>query len=520
MRVLALCVPVIAVAFSTGVARGQSEDPAASPKVVVAAAKGRGAPNLKSAIRKQVEKRLKSHATLVPFKAYKKAGRKAKIKGKKLTSVSGATTAGQAAGATHVLIVESQMRKEKVGNKKRKKKVFYALVQLVDVGTGEVSLTQEFALQGRKLSAEIGGEMVQAVADKLRPAEPPAPEEVPEEGTGELEGGEPPASPPAPPMLSEGTAPGELAPEAALFPGEPGGDALPVASEMEMPPAAQPEGELVASAESAPSTDPTWDSGEPSVFAGLESADSVSPKKRPALNVRLGGFGFLRRSDVKDKSATDPLSYGGDPLPAGLLQFEFFPLALDGDGAIYEGIGLYGDGWYTQVKTLINETTQETVTSQVMGANGGLTFRFVFWDSVTAPDIRVNLGTSYFRFPLSGSAFPGVQHLSATFGLQVDAPLGLEMVVLTVGGHGALPLQTAGGTNSLGDKRTGGFGFRADGGVKLVLAPVEVMLGGRYESMSLRFSGSTALKGVTQYTEASLLDSTFGGYLTVGVVLW
>ena len=149
---------------------------AAEIKVVIVPTKGRGGPNLKTSIRKLVQKPLSKNADIVPVSAYQKAAKKKGIPAKRLGSPSTAKSVGPEVGATHVLIIEGSARKERVG--KRKKKVYSAKVTLIEVASGKVALVERYAFKGRKMTREVAKTMLDRLEKKLAP--PPEPEPEPE----------------------------------------------------------------------------------------------------------------------------------------------------------------------------------------------------------------------------------------------------------------------------------------------------------------------------------------------------
>lgn len=481
--------------------------------IAIVPARAKGGPNLKGKIRKMVERPLKASYTVLKFNAYKKAGRKVSVKGKAIFAKDSAVPVGTEAGATHVLHIEGQREKQTVG--KRKKNVFFADATLIDVATGDVVYANRFQLKGKRLTPQIAAELVDGVTQALAsPAEPPEP--PPEEAPpGDLE---PPVAPdaPAPPGgVAQGAGPeGEV-----VASGE--GDAMlepiPAGSQREMgageppleerPPEEPPPADTVALGSSIDR--PTISVSEPFV-----------PRKRkrwrPALHVGVGALYLSRTATLTTAGDGEPPRYEG-PLPGGILRVAFYPLALGGRGAIYEGVGLHLESQFHRVET-VDEATDTSVASNVIGAGGGLSFRFVFWDSETAPDFTLKVGYRIFIFPLSKTSFPGTRYATPYYGGQFTIPF-IPEVGLVLGGDYMFPVATSGKLKRLGEERVWTpRAFRAEGGVRLFFDPFEIRLVARFAQWDSRFKGTTDLESSgAQYENVKLRDTMIGGIITGGV---
>lgn len=257
--------------------------------------------------------------------------------------------------------------------------------------------------------------------------------------------------------------------------------------------------------------------GEPTISV----SESLAPRKRkrwrPALHLGVGGLYLWRVADLTTADESEPPAYEG-PLPGGFLRVDFYPLALGGSGAIYEGIGLHLESQFHRVETIVDETTDTSVVSNVLGAGGGLSFRVVFWDSETAPDFTLKAGYRIFFFPLELGPFPGTRYATPYAGGQFTIPI-IPEVGVVLGGDYMFPVATSGKLKRLGEERVWKpRAFRGEGGVRLFFDPFEILVVGRYEQWDSRFKGTTRLENsANQYENVKLSDKMMGGFVTGGV---
>ncbi|MEE8408389.1 MAG: hypothetical protein V3T05_02170 [Myxococcota bacterium] len=508
MDLRAFRILMFGLTLAPGIAHAKSET-----TLVVISSKARGGPNLKSKLRKMVEKPLKRQFNLLKLAAYKKAGKKVGVKGKAIFSKDAAVPVGSEVGATHVLIIEGQMEKQ-AGKKKRKKKVYFAEATLIEVATGDVVWANRIQLKGKKMTPQMGSEIVNSVSEAVKtPAEPPAP---PEEDLVE-EPIDPPPPPDAPPPPEDGVE-GEPSPEESPFGsdplvvagGEPDGDPIEAGTETDVP----PESESIAE---TPMTGLTASLGTDTLISVSEPIPTRRRKRwRPALHVGAGAI-YMWRKAVLSARNSDPPAYEG-PLPGGFLKIDFFPLALGGNGAFYEGIGLHLEGqFYPKIETIVDEATGETVSSRIIGASGGLSLRIVFWDSATAPDVTLKAGYGIFFFPLDRGPFPGTRYKGPYAGGAFNIPFS-EQVGLVLGGAFYPRITPSGKLKKLGDERkVKPTAFRGEGGLRLFFDPFEILLVGRFEQFDSRYKGPTELENsVNQYENVKLRDRMFGGFLIGG----
>ena len=480
-------------------AAGLAQTPPGGASVVVISSKAKGGPNLAPQVKKLLEKPLGKQAKVVPLATYQKAAKRLGVKGAAITAPESAGAIGSEAGVTHVIFVEGQLDKEKIG--KKTKQTTYAMVKVIEVATGDVIFTSRYELKAKKIDAKIGGLMVTEITGAMtKPAvPPPAPSDNPS-----------PAPPEAPPPPPDATAPGGTSPPPPESPPPPAGTAggaepapAPVAPE---PAPAEPA--PVIAALSAPPT------GETS----LTAPDTSTRRKRwrPALHVGLGGIGMQRSATIKVKGGLPP-GYKG-PLPGGIFQLAFYPLAINGNGSMVEGIGLFAEGSFMRVETVVDDHTKQAATSDVVGASGGLAYRLVFWDSERAPDFTLKVGYNMLQFPLKDAAFPSTRYGMLTGGGAFTIPF-VRQVALVIGGAYEQRLAVGLKAKTKLGKVSSQMGFRGEGGVRLFFDPIEIRLFGRFEQFNSKFKGSVKLTPTQPqpYTDMTLTDRYIGGFGTVGV---
>ena len=208
--------------------------------------------------------------------------------------------------------------------------------------------------------------------------------------------------------------------------------------------------------------------------------------------------------------------------PALRLNADFFPMALGGNGeSLAEGLGLQVEGFVTAVKTFIDTTPAQTVSSTLLNFRGGGTFRYVFWDSPTAPDAQLNAGISFFSFPLQSGAFPGVAYTSPYIGISGHIPLGMEELALVAGGSLMPKVGASGDSKAMLGTQVSGSGYNIDGGLRLAFDRYEINALVRYEGYNINYTGETKFDPQVvqnQFTEARLKDALLQIIITAGIV--
>lgn len=506
------CTALASVLLALGMLATPLPARAEKPQIAVVALKARGGPNLKGVIRRFFEKPMikSGKVNVLSARAFKKGARSAKVRGKKLRTLDGSKAAAQAAGASHLLVLEGMM--EKAGRKKR----FYANISLTDLQSGDVVFSGQYALKGRKLNKVTSANILEEVYTTLEGGG----EDIPEPDPVDDEAGDQ--------LVDDGGAEEE---PVDLGTADAGGADT-----------AASDGSVLSETGDAAAAEGSEDIGlaaiedaaySPSVVeeVPVERTDRVNGKVRPALQLVVGSIFLQRNGEIKsppNKAAgrDPPPCYCGakgdsNPFfPAGYLALEVYPLAFGGTGRIYEGIGLHMEAYYTKVKTLIDSTSNKTISSDLTGLRGGATFRFVFWDSDTAPDIKLNVGASYFQFPLRQGAFPGVKYTSLYSGLRLDAPLFTPMVGLIASFNYAFSVTPGGKTIQLGTGQAVATVRQIDGGIRLSFSPIEVRLLFKHEYTFTRYTGTSRLVDSTvQFEDTRLRDRIMGFALAVGVAL-
>lgn len=452
------------------------------PSVVIVPKKARGAPNLMPQLRRRVERALKAKADVVRFPMYRRAAKRAGFKGRDVFSKEAAPKIGAEADVTHVCIIESQAEKIQ-GVGKRKKRIFFAEVTLIKVSKAESVFQKRYELWGRKITAAIGAAMVSDLLTEMnKPDAPPEPEP-------ELV----PPEPPPPPKIEEPKEVEQVSAEVEMPPEEPPAP--------EPPPEPEPVVE-----EPAPPPEPTPE-------------DLLKLRHRAPVVLRVGGVGMQRKAIVRAKGLEkeNRPKYKG-PLPGGTLHLDVYPLGFAGTGKWLEGFGMHVDATYMYGQAEMEQAdgTKELIKSDVIAAQGGASFRYVFWNSLTAPDFVARVGYAYRRFPVGKGSFPGINYSSVYVGGTLTFPILEQISVMAGGSVEPLIMPAKGVKKSLGKKKSA-LGYSVEGGVVATLGRLELLLLGRMEQTSWTFKGETDLRDMAlQYNNAKLEDTSYGGSLMMG----
>ena len=478
---------------------------AQSPTVAIVFVKGKGAPELKAPVNKHIVTGIKAEAAVVDQKAYLARAKKAGINKATALRFDSATEAGKAAGATHVLFIESQTQKEK-----GKKKSYIVDVKLLDVTAGVTIHTHQYALEGQKLTAEIGVEIIAAVLSAAT-APPEAPEPVAEEpedlsatnanetitdeGTaGEITGGETIELTPVADATSPVTAESE------------GGDTTATSSATEISAISKPE-----------------EIGPPAVVPEVSVPVKSEPERshwRPALRLDVGAMFLYRHARIMTRGS-GPIVYEW-PMSGGYGMAEFYPLVLSGSGRWYEGFGIHFEGELLYAKTdkwgwSTNDPERE-VESGVGGPKGGLSYRLALGDSATAPDFTFKAGYGAFIFPLKEGAFPGSRYHAPYVGGALSLPLA-DSVGMLVGGNASPIVSTAGRLQRMGANESA-HAFELEAGIRIIIEPIEILAIGRFAQYRSTYAGQTTLDdSEDQYANVTLTDRLFGGFVAIGLIL-
>ena len=493
------------VACSLLVATGaRAQGSGTKPSVAIIVTKAKGAPDLTANVKKQVESLLKKSVTVLPFPKLVAAAKKAELTKADVTTLASAASVGKAGGVSHLVYVESQIEPDAANPKK---KAQFASVTLVDVATGNTVFTERYALKAARFApdtpAPLVEKLVAAITAPPQPAEPPKPTEISEAPAPDASKADATAAgtSPAPAPTETGAAPGA----AATTPTE---ATTPVAN--------------TTTAETSAAA-PTAATGRDSESTAATSSGSEPTKNgswRPAIRADVG-YIFLQRDARIGIHGGGPIKYVW-PLNGGYARGEVFPLALGGTGRWYEGIGVHAEGDFMYALTekwgfSIQEGSKRKVKSGVGGGSAGLSLRLVFWNSETAPDLTLKGGYRIFVFPLKEGAFPGTRYSSAYVGGTVAVPI-IPLLAITVGGRYFPGLKVSGRLVRLGHMESANA-WDAEGGVRVSLAPFEILALGRFEQSVTKYTGGTNLDDSSkQYRDVRLQDRMYGGLLAVGCV--
>lgn len=548
----------LALGMAVGLLGLPTAKAADAPKVAVVVLKGKGAPNLKGPVKKLIEKPLGKggNAQLISAKAFKKAARKAKVKGKALKSVDGSKKVAAAAGAQYLLVFESAMEKEPTGKKKRTKKVFYAAMTLIKLEGDEAVLEERYALKGKKLTKDLA----KLALDALNPVfdaaakPPPAPEPEPE----------PPPPPPAPDApTGDGAQDGDATADAGTADPAASGDAAADGSEGGAGDAAGTDGAQAAAATDAAAADgegttgadagadATADAGDAAAggpaFLNAPPPVEETPKEEEAppetmasgesmvgFRLQVGGLAARRTAVLTGDEGSQLPCYctltstnelGKNPLfPKGTASLELYPLALGGTTGLLSGLGIHLDSTFTKVTTTLGTGGESrAIDSTVYAISGGPSVRLPFWSERYAPDLTVKLGVSYDIFPLAEGAFPGVRYTGLGYvgaDLTFPIPSLAEVLAVQAGGRYTLVISPSGRTSELGTYESGSH-WLVKGGIRFGVGALEGRIFASYEKYALNFVGPTTLAEASEQAgddEAVLLEDTtlsFGGSIGV-----
>jgi hypothetical protein len=204
---------------------------------------------------------------------------------------------------------------------------------------------------------------------------------------------------------------------------------------------------------------------------------------------------------------------------------DVYPLRFAGMEGLLSGLGLSFDGSFVVQSTQQVDTAGgligDTMTSQVMTLRGGLVWSLGLWDENTAPVVSMEAGYHHYAFPLEDAPFPGVAYSGPYGALEFALPVA-ESAALCLSAVFTAPLSAGSDAAAFGVPN-GGYGF--GGGVELFISfasligmPLELRIGGDYDSYTVRFSGESSFQGVN-LLDAELRDVAWQGYAALGFSL-
>lgn len=474
-------------------------------KVLLIPIHGKAGSAFDGSVTRLLEKPLTRHATVISGAQAKQAQRKAHIRPTGLHNTKNVRKLGKAGGANYVLIIEATGRKPHLA----------ANTTLVDVQTGKTVLSDRYDLTGVKLTPEVAAQILAPIVEKLGGGDDSAADSE----TANNDEGDETSKPVA-----------KKAGKKYDWPANKSGDDA----------GQDPTEQATASTDDAEDDDGDATNSDDS--SGVRANGEKPPKWRPALRL-IAGITALQR-DARISSASMPSNvtppcYCGTKnnanpfFPAGHIGAELYPFAFGGKGAAIEGLGLTLDLTVTQVKSFVQPAANSANTkAQIIGSTlfemrVGPTYRWVLWDSLTAPDIDFNAGFAMFMFPLSAGGFPGLAYTAPYVGISTHVPLGIPELQLVAGAAVMPGLQGGSAATALlsdTGKQTGGIGFNADGGLRFAWDRFELMGLVRYQQYNLNYSGNTKFEqtagasSVTQLSNVTLTDKYLELMLTGGVV--
>lgn len=453
-------------------------------------------------LRAGLEKALKPQARLVDAKP-----------GAPGAALEAVATAAGAVGATHVLLVSvDEPRKRGKG----KTPPVGVTLKLVGVAQRNELLLRQLPLDSqRRLTAKAYGALITDLRTLLADAAPSAapaadPTPAPEARAPSVASAQPSAN--VAPEPSEVGRPLVAAPPAAVAPSP-------------APRADNPApGPGVGSAPRGPMAVLAPSPGPSVTMLAPPPSEEPGPGWRQVVDVLAGG-GYLYRSaqitgtTVGSSTARSAPSYKG-PVPGGELRVELYPLALRQRRSWYEGFGLYLEGQYQRIETVVDSATGESVISNFVGARGGLALRLALGSASTAPDLTLAAGAAIRSLPIAAGPFPGARYSTLDATLRLRFPIGTHLAIIGSGTYSPW-MSPTGGLDELGDHTRGRpSAFAGEAGLCTFWAPVQLLVVGRFEQLDARYRGTTSLPGTTvQWTGAALRDRTYGGLLLAGISL-
>ncbi len=261
----------------------------------------------------------------------------------------------------------------------------------------------------------------------------------------------------------------------------------------------------------------------PVVWSGSSSAEK-SARARFAYRLSLGVSGYVRDAQVYHQGSSEAPCYcaSSGEKAAWFSGFSYtldvYPAAFKGTGAWYEGFGLYSQGFVTQATSSVNEGNA-SVKSAVLLFQGGVQYRYVWWNAKRAPDVQLKLGYTYFGFDLSEGPFPGVELKAPHVGVAVTVPMvgGLRWSLSWLASAQYLYAMTvSGGSKALG-KPSLGQGVSAETGVRGHYGPFDATVSFQFQQMDVGFKGSSSLRApVAVLTDSKLSERVMLTSLMLG----
>jgi len=431
-----------------------------------------------------------SEHDVVSNAAYKKAAKKAKVKG---TAPKGVAKVAKKLAAD--AIVDGALGREDDA---------YLLTVRIRGKDGEVAQEVSIALKTAQLSEKarrkLGRQLLVAL-DSL--------------GVVGREGADNPAPPPAEEPVDE--------------------PAPPPASATEEPPPAPIENSTeLAAANDRRGIDSENPLPSKRADAGLAAAAPrrSGPARRTAIRLEVGASATARQLTFITRDGLDnpPFGYDSPPVPGLRVAADFYPFAFATSGvASGFGVGVEYDqvfGLTTRTAATMDVALPTTEALIAVGAR----FRYAFDDTETSPTVTLTGGYGQRVFTVDRTALPSgntldlpdVDYRFFDPGLSFRLPLG-SVVAVSAGARGLLMMQSG----PISDRAEYGTatitGVDADAGLELVLAPFLLHVSGRFTQIGHSFNGDGEQTTNRDGDPASqdiggAYDRYLGGSATLGVI--
>ncbi|MEE8408990.1 MAG: hypothetical protein V3T05_05255 [Myxococcota bacterium] len=464
-------------------------------RLVVVSSKTSLDTHARSAVQRQLERRLASEVTLVPNAEYTRQAKAMGYNSKNLATRRAASKVGAAVDVTYVLLLTGKSMKRR-SRRQRASKVEAALVS---IDTGEVISLGQFKLKRGALDRRASASLLERVRDHIESAAA----SVAEVGSAD-ELFEPSESDES--WASDESAETEL----AGIHGDGGDDGddpfstLPTSS-LRDPWAA--DHKTAMSGEDA------------SVSRKVSLADRRRRRQGSGLRLAIGPMVFNRAGGVTGKGIDESQYRINGYVPGLAASLEIFPMALLGSNGALAGFGLQASAYAVRVASAPPSSDTKPVISTVMSFEGGATYRWRLFRSGWAPHLALRVGYSRFAFPLDSPIFPGVTYQGPQGGLEVIMPLG-SYLSAQVGGTYIWPVSLDGQVTQLGSLRGSSTrAYSAQGGLTFRVGLFELTAIGRLQQFNLVFSGSPSFAAFAGATDAGISDRVMSGQVLVGLVL-
>ena len=478
------------ISFLPNIAHAKGE------KLLVVPTKDTGSVRITKPIFRNFVRLLGAKYELVPYGQYRKAAKSSGISLSSLDKVKNLKASGAPLGASHAVIL-------KLGA--NGSKAIKVTASLIDVGSGKELLKEEFVQTGSELNAKTG----QAIADRIHSSisAPPVVAEAPAPEAAAPVEAAPAAAAPAE-AAPAAAAPAEAAPAAAAAPAE--------AAPAEAAPAEAAPAEA-APAEAAPAE------AAPVAEAEVDTAvsnDGYGSERARAPIVVSAGMSVINRSAsvTSGDIDTNKTNYAANAI--GITgQAEFYPFAFF-DVGLWYGMKLMGLEFRSNHSSFTTTAIGQDYTNTYSDTNLGALYRFVLWDSETAPDLTFRAGWASLQAPFSGENFPGARFSAMYSGVRYNQQLAAEVPLLTKlevqGSFDYLSrVAISGGISNLGTFDNA-FGVRLEAGCKASIDDIYLQATAQYQSYEATFRDQSNLPGGLSYNDATFHEQNISLLIFAG----